>query len=289
MDVSSVEKGLVSTLTNTLFDGGNPNPDKLLPCAVAYLGTPVPMRVYREWPLVDRLKTELAAGGCNVSIYTVANNSTNVTRQRRNLYTHKVEITVTATISGSTVTFSGTGTAGQVVGVSVGETGYAYRLAGGETPTAIASYFATIIPGSTSQGGVLGDLGANIASNVVSDVVRLTEVRRQVQRFLITVWAPTPQVRDLIGSAASMSLTEASCIRSKYGSCTEKPVWRGVSVPQADEKVNIYRRDETWDIEYATHRVQTVPALLFPTGININNSTGLFGVFGPSGPSAFIW
>lgn len=283
IDIVDVWNAVSLVLTDALFPGmQTPDANVLTRSIVVLNGSPVPVRVFTEWPTMERFAVESAAGGVNVAIYTMPNVTKLTSRfQRSPIVASRVPTTITGTVSNNTVCFNGVGTAGQIVGVAVGSTGYSLRLQDGQDSTQIAATFAEMIPGASSQSGILGDLAAKPTFEAGGDYTLITEVRRQSQRIVVSVWAGDPASRDAVGAITSAAMADLWFLQLPLGITTEPPLYRGVSFPQMDEKVGVFRREETFDIEYPTVRVEVVPTVLFAGIAGINTSSGIFSSEGP--------
>ena len=192
-----------------------------------------------------------------------------------------VPVTVTATVDAPVVTFSGTATAGQLVGVGVGGTGYAIRCQGGENANQIATAIAMQINGAqVSQNQIYVPGDAPLVAMAVGDTIMREEVGRQVQAFRITVYAPTPALRDAIGRYLGQTLLQVRSFELDHG-VTNRPKYLNVWTDDQPAKVNVFKRVERWEVEYPTNSEEVVSGVLF-AGLNRNGR--LVGRFHPAGP-----
>jgi hypothetical protein len=159
-DVSDVEAAIVTAVAGALFPGTT-----YVPGAMQALPSGPQALVLRGWPNAAELDIALAAGQSYVTIFPQANSSRDTTRyQALPSVVSTVPITFAATITpnGQSVSFTGTCTAGQVVGLVAGGIGYAYRMTNSDTPATVAAAFAALIPGATSGPVTNFTNGANL-------------------------------------------------------------------------------------------------------------------------------
>jgi hypothetical protein len=278
-DVSDVAAGLANTIAVALWPGMNaPNPANLTRTQIVSNAVQLAARVITDWPSPDKLTKDFAANGVVVSIYTVPGNSRDTTGYATGWQSVKaVPITVNTTVAANSVTFDGTGTAGQVVGVGYGLTGWAFRLTGSTAPTDLATAFAATIPGASASGAVLTlATSLPVMAPVVSDSLQFKLQSSQVQRFSLQTWAPTRAAADAIGKIINVAMASTRAIPMPDGSFANKPKYMGTDPHTMDEKASIFRRDEVWEVEYITTVPLTTTGILFGS-INMNNvQIGLF-------------
>lgn len=279
-DLFDVEKALLAALDAAFFDG-TPNRSALTPTNIQMRdGSYLAGRVYRGWPLPNRLPPDLAAGGFHISIYSVPNVQRNEPRFHRDFEAlPRPPIMLTATTSGSTVTLSGQGASGQVVGIAVGQTGYSVRIASEATPEALAASLAAMIPGAVAAGSSveISAPGA-ISAGVVADTTMLRPLQTQVQRFLVSIWAPSDAARVAIQGRLLPPILGPDSFAMPDGSVTGPAVHRGVSPMKQNEKDAAYVAQNAIDIEYTTTETKVFPGVLF-VGLELGDHR--IGVFPP--------
>lgn len=124
-------------------------------------------------------------------------------------------------------------------------------------------------PGDEITSIMMGDTEWAEVTNDGTDGIAAREVRRQSKQFQITVWAPTPTLRDTIAKAIDLALALTSRIAMPDGSQT---ILTYVNLTQRDEqqKAAIYRRDLFYRANFAI--VQDVAA--FAIKQTVTNVTG---------------
>lgn len=290
-DLYEVERALVSLIANVLFPGVSYSRGSV---ATSVLGTP--MKLYRGWPEGGALKTDLKAGIPNITIFPLDGMTRNVTRFFAEPGVSVATLpTITATVSGANVTFGGTVTAGNVVGIQFGAPtatqAFAYIVTATDTLVSIASALAAKITGASATGAVLtlpSSLDATVAVMVPQSVLTMT--RQQDQGIRVTVWAQTPQVRDGVSAIIDAGIAN---LRDANGNLTErftiKPGengWIRYLRTGADDKAvrdGVWRRDLFYNVQYATTAIETDPTMLFGGGsLTITPpQVGYFGAFMP--------
>ena len=216
------------------------------------------VRVFPGWPIPDAIDADMAAGAVNVSIFPQEAMERVTTRYPQQwVETTRQTPTLTATVSGATVTLGGTVTAGNYVTVVAGnDQAQSYALVAGDTLTSAAASLAALFGamGVTSSGAVLtfpavynGRLTACIAAP--STVVK--ELKRQQRAFMITVWAPTPTLRDAAGSILDAAFAATDFLTMPDLTTAWLTYLRQNNIDREQTRV-IYRRDLVYWAEYAT-------------------------------------
>lgn len=290
-DLSTVERALVGRVAAVLWPGA----PYAAGAKVASAAAGLTVKVFRGWPVADDLDADLIAGRAQVAIHAEQGMARNTTRHL-NEWRQLTEVapTLTATASGATVTFAGTGGVGQVAGVTVGAgtvpDAYSYRLVTGDTPALVAGAFADMIDGASAVGAVLTVPGA-AGARVVADSQSVKLLRMQQQGFRISMWCPSPGARDTLAALVDAGLTDLRRIALADGTVASM-TYRGTFVFDPAQKARIWRRDLAFMLEYATTVVEAQPTVLFAGGV-IGVSFGVAGVpvvadalaqFGPSDP-----
>ncbi len=259
-DLSDVEVALETLVTAAVYPAGVPA-GSAPPSPTA--GAPV--RVRRGWPDATKLDADLAAGIVNVSIYSMPGHSRPVPR-----YTDEWRLvasgvpTITATVTGNQVTFSGSGGPGQLAGVQLA--GVAYAVQAPSDAADVATALAAIVPGATADGDVLTLTAAPDYARTGAGVTEAMEVRRQVQGFRIGLWCPTPATRDTVASVVDAALAsfdqEFVTLPDGSGGLVR---YQGTLSDDVPSKANLWRRDLQYSVEYPTLLTRTTPPILFPT------------------------
>jgi len=255
-DESDVESALVGLAATALYPNGINQPS-----------VPGPdCRIYRGWPNSSALDTDLAAGRINVTIFPMRGHERTTTRFTQIWAGIPVQPTLTALVSGVSVTFSGIAGEGQVVGLLVDGQGYAYRIQVGDSPALVAANMAALARANSIvqlSGSTLSIPGAgSLRARVVADAFAQQEIRRQEQIFRVTCWCPTPATRDSTAIAIDLSLAQFTFLTFADAS-QGKLAYSGTTIFDQSQDALLYRRDLLYQIEYATVVIASQPAMLF--------------------------
>lgn len=286
IDLSDIENAFIASLGEALTGSGMiANPPVARPNTRGITNTKgqtVEIRIKRGFPVSDAINDDMTAG----RVLIVVGPESGMTRILKPLrsppvITRTVPITMSVQVTDPTVMINGIATAGQVVGIGVGSTGYAYRCVGGETASVVAQSLASQINGAqVSMNQIYVPGGHKLIAGVVSDSFTSVEVARQVQAFRIAIYAPTPAIRDAIGRLISPTLMQVRRFELEYG-VTNAPKYLNVWTDDATAKAGVFKRVERWEVEYPTNAVEQVPGVLFA---GLNSSGKLVGQFHPDGP-----
>ena len=259
-DLADAEAALVLALSATLYPGGVPA-GNVPPVSSAGL----PVRIYRGWPNAAALDKDLAAGIANISVYSLPGMGRTTTRFSREwcLLTPAV-VTITASVAGNVVTFGGAAGPGMVAGIRTGGQPYAYACQPTDGPAQVAAALAALVPGAVANGvTVTVPAALQLAVKVVGTATMFREMRRQVQGFKVTVWAPDQATRDAVARVSDagtagidfLTLADGSAGRLQYTSTFPD------DVPTKDK---LWKRDLRYTVEYPTIQTQTAIGVLWP-------------------------
>lgn len=268
-DQSDVEKSLVSIVTAALYPSGVATAADLSPVNNAITN------ISRGWPTGTTLDAVLAAQSVLVRVYPEPGMTRNTTRfflEWRPTYP-PAETTLTADVSGSAVTFGGTGSPAHVVAVIFGNTSVAYRLMPGDTPSSVAAALAAQVSGASASGAVLAlPTNLDVEARIAVDQMTAVEVRRQDQGFRVSVWSANDTARDATATAIDQAL---AAIATNDANGNPEPAG-SMFLPLADgsfgwlryrntvnldgaEKAGLYRRDLCYLVEYGTEVASSDP------------------------------
>jgi len=255
-DQSDVETALVALASAALYPNGT--------SASSVPG--VDCRIYRGWPNAAALDSDLRVGNVNVTVFPGQGTGRVTTRYQQEWMATLASPTLTAAVSGLTVSFGGTADAGQLAGILVNERAYPYRTQPGDTPASVAANLAAqarVDEIVQLSGTALTIPGASrLLARVVADAAAQKEVRRQTQTFRITCWCPTPGLRDTAAVAIDQALAEMSFIDLSDGTQGHL-IYAGTTVFDQSQDALLYRRDLLYSIEYATVLSVTQSTMLF--------------------------
>lgn len=235
------------------------------------------VRIYRGWPIANVLDADMAALRptsqnpglpiVHVSIYTrpgTAQTSRYLDVWRKGPVQPP---TLTVAVDHQSIVLSGVPSSHSVVGCTVHGRNYSYRPTALDTIEAVASSLADLIPDAYAVGGriQLPEVPAYVGS--LMDSLMYREVRRQTEGFLITVWAPTPDTRDLVAPVLDQAYAEIRCLALPDGSGTSPVGSNGVVQSDQTGKSRIWRADILLNINYATTITEWQPRAMFPQAI----------------------
>lgn len=255
-DQSDVETALVGVIGGALYPGG-----LFEPCAVSG----AVCRIYRGWPVPAALDADLAAGITNISVTPIVGESENTTRWP-DLWIPQARTapTLTAIVSGDSVTLGGTGGAGQVAAVIADTAWAACRLQATDTPATVAAKLAKVLAtarAATASGAMLTVPGAiRLIGRVEADQPTLRMSRRQRQAFRVTAWCADPATRDTVGSAVDSALSGIDFI-GLADSTSGRLRYLGSTVSDKWEDATLYRRELTYTVDYPTTIAANLPRM----------------------------
>ena len=140
-DESDVETALVTLCSAALYPSGVNSPS-----------VPGPdCRIYRGWPNSAALDADLTAGRINVTVFPVPRHARTTTRYTQIWSGTPAQPTLTASVSGTSVTFGGTADLGQVAGLLADGQSYAYRTQTGDNPALVAANLASSRPSQCNR------------------------------------------------------------------------------------------------------------------------------------------
>lgn len=255
-DESDVEAALVNVVSAALYPYGTgeasvPGPD---------------CRIYRGWPNSAALDADLAAGKVNVTVFPGSGTGRTTTRFMEQWLGTPAQPSLTVMVAGSLVTFGGSANVGQIAGILVDGASYVYRTQTGDTPALVAANLASMARARfivlLSQSALTIAGAGNLLARVVADAPAQQEIRRQEHDFRVTCWCPTPAARDVTATAIDQALSKIRFIMLADGT-SARLMYMGTAVFDQSQNSSLYRRDLTYNVEYATILVSSQPTMLF--------------------------
>ncbi|KAA0686010.1 hypothetical protein DTW90_34555 [Neorhizobium sp. P12A] len=261
-DIVDVEKAIAQIVANCLYPNGTSQP--------SVIGNDC--KVMRGWPVPAQLDSDLAAGILTVSVFPMAGVERNTTRLTTDPQVLNIPApTITATISGQTITFAGTIPTAQNVGVTLGDwlpanQTYVYPATPADTMTTIAAGLAALLVAAgvaaTSSGPVLTLPATIIASAIVGVFGTMwQEFKRQERGVMVTLWCPTHQMRDIAAPLIDLALVQNEHLLLGDGSGA-RMVYQRTMISDERQTVEIYRRDLVYMVEYGTNVITQVPQII---------------------------
>jgi hypothetical protein len=199
-EFSDVRDALASIIAGVVYPNGSGQAS-----AIVVNSAPVPTRIYPGWPVSSKLDADMLAEFLVVSVFArPTGSSQNTTR----FPTDEVVITgpvhtITATVdaTGTEVTLGGTVSTPQNVGIEINrQAAFVHAVTALDTLDTIAAALATAISAYTPATAVGPVVTIPAATSLAARVGGVGTVGKPVgtqrRTFQITVWAPTPAVRD---------------------------------------------------------------------------------------------
>jgi hypothetical protein len=259
-DQADVETALAAVIANALYPAG----------MAAESAVGLTCRVYRGMPTAPALDADLAQGVAHVSVLGDVAGVRNVTRYpRRWVSVAPVSAVLSVAVEGATATFAGACAVGQLAGVIVDQATFAYAVQGNDSAATVASNMAALV---RAGGWIVDHAGATISvpaaqrfvARVVSGAGALQEIKRQTQKFRISMWCPSPVSRDAVAPVIDEALASMVFLPLADGS-SGRILFEDVVAIDTGADARLYRRDLVYAVEYPTVLSMMTPAMLFGT------------------------
>ena len=255
-DQSDVEAAPVGVIGGALYPDGVTGP-----CAVSG----ATCRIYRGWPMPAALDADLLAGVANISVAAVDGHALNTTRwPDKWIAQTQTQPTLSAVVSGQSVTLGGIAAQGQVVAVIADSAWAAWRVRASDTPASVAAGLAGSlgrVRSATASGATLTVPAAvRLTARVEADQPTLRLSRRQQQAFRATLWCGDPATRDAVGSAIDSALSGIDFLGLADGT-SGRLRYLNSSVTDKWEDAVLYRRELTYSVDYPTSITADLPRL----------------------------
>jgi hypothetical protein len=232
----------------------------------------VDVKVVYGWPQKDKLDADILAGKAQVSIFPLNGMERQTNFYQRVWQPLNIPLpTLLLTVANNTITVGGTPSTPESCMVIVNGVGYAYEVQAGDTLATIATALASIIPNASAVGPVITIANAySIIARVNVAGTSVRPLKTQERIFAITVWAPTPEAREAIGSAIEVLFAATQRIAMNDGFFIQMG-YRSTYEEDDLQKGLIYRRDLRYAVEYTTTQTQTDYTITYPYA-NIESS-----------------
>ncbi|HQT38369.1 MAG TPA: hypothetical protein PK231_03015 [Acidocella sp.] len=271
---ADVETAIVNLVAGALYPNGTGQPSVAgVQCSVA-----------RGWPTEAGVNDAVNAGNVLITVHQRAGFSRDATRYSRAAFTvSQIAPTLTATLSGFAVTFGGTVTAGNTVGVLSASVAYTHVATSTDTLSTIASALASTIPGATASGAVLTLPAGNAAPGVVvvnGGVVGI-EVGRQQAGFSVDVWAPSPALRDAIFATLEPAIPYSFRLTLADGSIATLMQFQESGPDDLPSREKMFRRNLLCIYDYPliyTSTAQAAAAILVNSTPDNGPTTAIYAV-----------
>jgi hypothetical protein len=265
-DLSDVENAIVIEVTDALYPLG-------ISQASAVGAT---CRVYRGWPITASLNSDLAAGIVNVAVFPANKPDEVPDRYFDRWYATITQASLTASVRGQSVTFSGLVASSQVVGLLIDGVPFSYVLNASDTSESIAANLSVLINATriaTVSGSTITVPGVgNMTARTVTNATISQGLRRQRREINVSCWCPSAALRDSVCQTVDLALTSSPFIPLVDETMAHV---RYVSTQIYDQSQNalLYRRDLCYRCEYTTISGTVAPVMLFGDLFRNGNSS----------------
>ena len=245
-ELSDVYNAVVALVAGALYPNGTTQPSAIT----------AGVKIYPRWPNSTELDADLRAGLVHVTIYPPPNMERVTTRNPRDWVDQfKGVPTITATVSGSTVTIGGTVTAGNYVSIVCNNKAFSYVCLVTDTAQTVAAALGALVAASLPclvSGAVITIYNrTDIAARCAAPGTIMQEVRRQNRALTVSIWAPTPQLRDATAAIVDPILAVTDFI-ALPDTTQAWLIYRGTNEFEDSQKAMLYRRDINIWAEYPT-------------------------------------
>lgn len=246
-DLSDVLTALANTLGTAFYPNGTANPSAIT----------APVRIYPGWPVPANLDADLAANTVNVSLYPLpmerVEGLTSPDTQTQTI----TPAQLTLSVSGSQITVGGAIQVGDVATIDRNYAVSTYAVQASDTLASVAAGIASAIGGTASGNVVTAPSGTFALSAGVSTQGTVIQPMRRIERRIqVTIWAPTPSLRDQAAPIIDNALWNAERITLPDGTPCGLS-YQGSPMTDMLEKQAIYRRDLMIAARYLSTQTQT--------------------------------
>jgi hypothetical protein len=167
------------------------------------------VRIYPGWPIPGTLDSDLANLTSHVSIFptTISRPSTRFDTQWLTNNINTATLTLTISDSQTTITVSGTVTTPQTILIKLNGYDYYYSVQSNDTLESIAQNISLLVPGAYSDGNmIIFVIVRQIQINISTYGTASQELAREKRLIYLTVWSPTPQMRETLVAALAVGI-----------------------------------------------------------------------------------
>lgn len=228
------------------------------------------VKIYAGWPERGALQTDLEAGGVHVSVWPLsAERRVNCALGRPYKMLARGKPTLQLRVTGSAISVSGIASALTNVQIRLNGKKFFFHFRTGTTAEQVVSSLQLHLPHAFSMmGRVIITVVNHLSITVTTAGTAVRELRRQIKDFQITVWAPTPPLRNAIGTAIDAALSERCHIDLGDGVPAQMFYARQFD-SDAAENWHVYRRDLIFSVNYATTQTISAPEVT-ETAVTVN-------------------
>lgn len=226
-------------------------------------GAPTPIAVISGWPTPNDLKAVTDVGKGIVSVYPQPGATSNVTRfQWDTVVSSPAAITVTASITGGTITFGGTVTLPFNIAISATGKSYTYGAVAGDTVATIVQQLVYLVQPDfsvsfTTTSITFAAVPYGLAVHLGGKGSLIRENARAKQLYQITTWTNSGAQRIAVVKTFEPGLYGLNAINLPDGTAGMLFSMRSFDT-DAGQVDNCYRRDIIVSVEYGVTEI--IPA-----------------------------
>jgi len=260
-DVSEVSKFIAQRVAASLYPDGESE--------TSLAG--VPVKIYPGWPVPDALQLDIEAGAAHVTVWPLPGERKVSTDLGRPFWTvAKGEPSLQVNVNGSIITLSGEVTADTNVQIALGSKAYRFHFPANTTLSSVRERLSEALPLASILVGRIMVLNAGrITASVTTAGTVVRELRRQIKEFQVTVWAPTPVLRNRIGMLVDVTLSEQHHI-DLGDHAPAQMLYARQSESDAGGNFHIYRRDLIFSVNFALTQHSTASEVI-ATAFSLNS------------------
>jgi hypothetical protein len=151
------------------------------------------------------------------------------------------------------------------------------RVTDPSTPGVVAAVLSDMVranrPATLSDATITFPDARQVVARAVSDGQGGEEVRRQEMLFRVSLWCPSPDVRDQLAAVVDLALASVMFLDVGGWGCRIKLA--SGSTNDEGSAVRAWRRDLTYLVEFPTVLASSLPSFLFGSGTD--NGAAYFG------------
>jgi hypothetical protein len=218
------------------------------------------VKIYPGWPVLGDLQQDIGKGGVHISVWPLATErkiGSALGRPFRVIAKGSPSLQIT--VNGSVIGVTGVASVLTNVRINLDGKEFSFHFRAGATAEQAVYALAASLPRSFTVGSrVCVLMVKHIKVLVTTAGTAVRELHRQIKDFQITVWAPTPVLRDRIGSTIDAAMSEQCHIDLDDGAPAQLLYARQFDSDRS-ENWHIYRRDLIFSVNYATTQTVTAP------------------------------
>ena len=223
----------------------------------------VPVKIYPGWPVPDVLQRDIEADAAHVTVWALPGErkvSTGLGRPFRTVAKGKPSLQVN--VNDSIITLSGEVTADTNVQIALGSKAYRFHFPAGSELNRVRERLSEVLPRASSVPGHIEVLSAGrITASVTTAGTVVRELRRQLKEFQVTVWAPTPVLRNRIGTLVDVTLSEQHHI-DLSDHVPAQMLYARQSESDAGGNFHVYRRDLIFSVNFSLTQQSTASEVI---------------------------